>query len=92
MGDRGNCEQAIGELEEIGKTQYVRRYYIASIYATLGEKDKSFAELEKALTDRDSFIIRVNEDPFMDPLRDDPRFTAMLAKIGLSGNRMVSPK
>ncbi|HEX2640827.1 MAG TPA: tetratricopeptide repeat protein, partial [Pyrinomonadaceae bacterium] len=35
MGDRTNCERVIGELEEVGKTRYIRRYYIASIYATL---------------------------------------------------------
>jgi TolB-like protein/Tfp pilus assembly protein PilF len=84
MGDRTNCERVIGELEEVGKTRYIRRYYIASIYATLGEKDKAFAQLEKAYADRDSFLGRLLEDPFMDPLRGDPRFTDLIKRIGLS--------
>ena len=84
MGDRPNCERVIGELEEVGKTRYIRRYYLASIYATLGDKDKAFAELEKAYADRDSFLGRLLEDPFMDPLRGDPRFADMLGRIGLS--------
>jgi len=83
MGNRSECEKAINELEEIGKTRYIRRYYLASIYATLGDKDKAFAELEKAFADRDSFLPRVKEDPFMDPLRDDPRFKAMLKRMDL---------
>jgi hypothetical protein len=83
MGDRANCERAIGELEEIGKTRYMRRYYIASIYATLGDKDKAFAELDKAFADRDSFLARAVEDPFMDPLRDDPRFKNLMKRLNL---------
>jgi TolB-like protein/Tfp pilus assembly protein PilF len=84
MGDRPNCERAINEFEEIGKTRYVRRFYMASVYATLGDKDKAFAELEKAYAERDSFLGRLLEDPFMDPLRNDPRFADMLKRIGLA--------
>ena len=84
MGDRANCERTIGELEEMGKTRYIRRYYIASIYAMLGDKDKAFAELEKAYADRDSFLNRILEDPFMDPLRDDPRFKDLVKRINLA--------
>ena len=92
MGDRSNCERTIGELEEIGKTRYIRRYYIASIYATLGDRDKAFAELDRAFADKDSFLARLVEDPLMDPLRNDPRFTAMLAKLGLSEFKVNSVK
>ena len=84
MGDRPNCERAISDFEEIGKARYVRRYYIASVYATLGDKEKAFTELETAFADRDSFLGRVLEDPFMDPLRSDPRFADLLKRIGLS--------
>jgi TolB-like protein len=84
MGDRANCDRTVQELEEIGKTRYIRRYYIASIYATLGDKDKAFAELEKAFAEKDSFVIRILEDPFMDPLRDDPRFKDLLKRLNLA--------
>jgi TolB-like protein/predicted Zn-dependent protease len=84
MGNRPECEKAIRELEEIGKTRYVRRYYIASIYATLGDKDRAFVEMEKAFTDRDSFLARSTEDPFMDPLRGDSRFEDLLKRMNLA--------
>jgi tetratricopeptide (TPR) repeat protein len=83
IGDRENCERTVNELEEIGKTRYIRRYYIASIYATLGDRDKAFAEIEKAFADRDSFLARAHEDPFMDPLRADPRYKEMLKRMNL---------
>ena len=86
MGNRSDCEKAISELEETGKSRYIRRYYIASIYATLGDKDKAFAELEKAYADRDCFLSRLTEDPFMDPLRSDPRFADLLKRMNLSAD------
>ncbi len=58
-------------------------YWIAGIYAALGDKDKAFAELEKAYQARDWFLPRLKVDPFMDGLRDDPRFKAMLKSLNL---------
>lgn len=82
-GHRAEAEKMIGELQEIGKTQYVRNYYIAMIYAALGDKDKAFAELEKSFRDKDCYLPRARVDPFMDPLRDDPRFKDLLKRMGL---------
>lgn len=58
-------------------------YWIASIYAALGDKDKAFTELEKAFEERDYFMPRIKVDPFMDPLRDDPRYKDLLKRMGL---------
>jgi hypothetical protein len=56
---------------------------IATIYGALGEKDKAFAELEKAFKNRDWDLHRLKVDPFMDPLRDDSRFDEMVKRLGL---------
>ena len=83
MGKRAETEQQITELRDLAKTRYIRPYYIASIYAALGDKDKAFAELERSSEERDVYLSRVNSDPFMDPLRDDPRFRDLLKRMGL---------
>jgi TolB-like protein/DNA-binding winged helix-turn-helix (wHTH) protein/Tfp pilus assembly protein PilF len=49
--------------------------------AQMGEKDRAFAELNKAYENRE-FIVSLKVDPFLDPLRDDPRFRELLARIG----------
>lgn len=59
------------------------RYRVANIYAALGEKDQAFAELEKAYENHDWELFRLKVDPLMDPLRDDPRFKAMLKRLNL---------
>jgi tetratricopeptide (TPR) repeat protein len=84
MGRRAEAERQIAELREQAKTRYVRPYYIASIYAALGDKDNAFAELERAFGERDVYLGRMNSDPFMDPLRDDPRFKDLLKRINLT--------
>jgi TolB-like protein/Tfp pilus assembly protein PilF len=80
---RKEAESIINKFEELSKTEYVMSYRVANIYAALGEKDKAFAELEKAFENHDWELFRLKVDPLMDPLRDDPRFKAMLKRMGL---------
>ena len=82
-GQRRRAEELIARLKEYEKTKYVNNYWIAIIYAALGERDAAFAELEKAYQARDWFLPRLKVDPFMDNLRDDPRFKEMVKRIGL---------
>ena len=69
--------------KEAEKKKYVMNYWIAVTYAALGDKDAAFAELEKAYLNHDWFLQRIKVDPFMDPLRDDKRFAAMVKRLGL---------
>jgi len=58
--------------------------YTRALYHTmLGEKDRAFAELNKAYENRESFLIRLKVDPRLDPLRSDPRFAELMRKVGL---------
>jgi serine/threonine-protein kinase len=83
QGKRAETEQQIASLRDLAKTQYIRPYFFASIYATLGDKDSAFAELEKALAEKDCYLGRITVDPFMDPLRDDARFKSVLKRMNL---------
>lgn len=58
-------------------------YSLARIYIELGDKDKAFAALDDAVTARHSLMVFLKKAPVYDPLRDDPRFSALLAKVGL---------
>lgn len=82
-GRRHEAEEAIKRFRDIAKTQYVMSYYIARIYAALGDKEKAFAELQKAFAERDWELHRLKVDPLMDPLRDDPRFKEMVKRLNL---------
>ncbi len=57
-------------------------YFVATLFAELGEKDIAFATLKEALETKDQHTAWMKVDPFTDPLRDDPRFREVLKKAG----------
>ncbi len=58
----------------MGKTEPVDSYSLVSPYVALGDKERAFAALEKGFEERSFYMPFLQVDPFMDPLRDDPRF------------------
>jgi TolB-like protein len=57
-------------------------YFVATFFAELGEKDKAFALLNEAIETKDQHTEWLKVDPYMNPLRDDPRFQEVLMKAG----------
>ncbi len=57
-------------------------YFVATLFVDLGEKDKAFATLNEAVETKDQHTNQMKVDPFMDPMRDDPRFKEVLRKAG----------
>ena len=53
----------------------------ASFLAELGEKEQAIAMLTSAATTGDYWLFSIKFDPAFDPLRDDPRFQALLKKF-----------
>jgi tetratricopeptide (TPR) repeat protein len=56
---------------------------VAQIDAQLGRKDEAFAELDKAWALRESSLSELTWNPWLDPLRSDPRFAVLLRKLSL---------
>jgi serine/threonine protein kinase/Tfp pilus assembly protein PilF len=55
---------------------------ISTLFFALGERDTGFAWLEKAFEYRHRSMLTLINSPYFDNVRDDPRFKAMLKKIG----------
>ena len=64
------------------KRTYVSPLSIAESYAQLGQKDEAFHWLDIALQERDHAILDIHGDPFLDPIRNDPRFATVVKTIG----------
>jgi serine/threonine-protein kinase len=71
-----------GFLRAMIKRPDLGTYFRAVYYASLGEKDEAFAALDKGYENRDPFVMYLKVDPRLDPLRDDPRYKALLQRIG----------
>lgn len=65
------------------KTQYAPTCRLATICVALGEKDKAYEELDKAFEAREEELYRIKADTYWFPLRDDPRFAALVKRLNL---------
>jgi len=80
----GNKAEAIRlrrQLEQ--RTTYVSPYWMATLQAALGEQDLALVFLEKAFAERNGGLIWLGADPRMDSLRSDPRFAALIERVGV---------
>ena len=57
-------------------------YIVAVFFATLGNSDGAFAELDNSFAKRESHLVMVKVDPRFEKLHDDPRFHGLLKRIG----------
>jgi TolB-like protein len=82
-GKEKEAHEILEKLLEKSKRIYVPAYDIAAVYVGLGEKAQAFEWLSKALEERSGFLIYIKCDRRFDGLRSDPRYEALLKRIGL---------
>ena len=58
---------------------------MALLFARLGEVEEALGWLEEAVRQRSGFVIYVKVHPWLDSLRDDPRYLDILKKMNLAG-------
>jgi eukaryotic-like serine/threonine-protein kinase len=58
-------------------------FYVAGIYARLGEKEKAFEWLEKSYAERDYNLTYLKTNRNFESLHSDPRFQDLLRRVGL---------
>jgi serine/threonine-protein kinase len=58
---------------------------IAEIHAQLGNKDAALSSIERAFEVKDAGLTTMLVDPWLDPLRNEPRFKAVVAKMNFPG-------
>jgi len=83
LGQKDEAEKILHSLEERSKEEYIRSTTWTLMYYALGDIDKSFESLEKAMEERDPGMPFINVLPELDVLRSDPRFNAFLKKMNL---------
>jgi len=79
-GHRDEAAKLIAQLESRGRREYLPPYYMAALYAHRGDRDRAFAELDRALHERTGALVWLEVDPALDPLRGDARFATALKK------------
>jgi tetratricopeptide (TPR) repeat protein len=83
VGQISETQKIFGDLKELAKKAYVSYLSFAIIHLGLGEIDRAFDCLDKAIEEHDSSILMIPVQPLYDPLRSHPRYKALLRKMNL---------
>jgi tetratricopeptide (TPR) repeat protein len=85
----GNAAQALeqiwrwrlGRLQEAAETRWINPYTLATHFAMVGEHARAIEQLEAAVQQRVGMLVFLDRDPALDPLRQEPRFQALAARL-----------
>lgn len=80
-GQERDARQVLARLDDLSRKRYVSSYHVALIYCALNERERALEWLEKTYTERDAWLIWMQVEPQLDPLRSEPRFKALLRRI-----------
>ncbi|MGH7515660.1 MAG: protein kinase domain-containing protein [Gemmatimonadales bacterium] len=82
----GNREEASGlmwELEAKLESESRLALMAAMVHAAMDEKDRAFERLQLAFQIREPGLLFLKVSPWAEPLRSDPRYGALLERLGL---------
>jgi tetratricopeptide (TPR) repeat protein len=79
QGNRAAADQFLQQAQRVFGDS--ASYQYAEIYAQRGDLEPAFAALNRAWTVHDPGLTTLRVDPFLDPLRGDPRFAELERKL-----------
>ena len=82
-GNKVEARKILEKLDDLSNERYVDPFFRATIYAGLGENDRTFEWLQRAYDERSPFLVFLKVDPDLDTLRSDPRYSDLVKKVGL---------
>jgi len=83
-GDRTEAEAVLAGLKRLAEQGYVSPLDFVYVYTGLQDRDRAFADLQKAYEERAGLLVYLKVEPMFDPLRSDSRFGEILRMVGLS--------
>ena len=82
-GKRAEAEQLLQELEAERQRGYVSPVAFAILHIGLGNHSAALDWTERAYDERRGWLVYVNVNPIFDSLRKEPRFSALIERMGL---------
>ena len=84
MGNHDEARRILRELIEARASRIISAWGIAVLHASLGDVDETFRWLETAIEEKAGGLTLVRAHPRLDPIRKDPRYPALVRKVGLA--------
>jgi TolB-like protein/Tfp pilus assembly protein PilF len=82
-GRRADALRLVEELKKRKQQGYVPAGAFVNAYLGLGDNEEALAWLKKAYAEDSNIVQWMKVHPFMDSLREDPRFKDLLHRVGL---------
>jgi len=80
LGDRSESNRLLQEILNSDMADAVH-YQLAQVYAQQRRTDEAIAELDRAYEARDPGLAQILTDFMLDPIRNDPRFQAIIRRM-----------
>ena len=80
-GDASYARSVVDDLLERIKSDYVSPVDLAVLFIGLGDKEKALDWVERAIDERRGWAAYLRVHPMVEPLRDEPRFNALLERM-----------
>jgi TolB-like protein/DNA-binding winged helix-turn-helix (wHTH) protein/Tfp pilus assembly protein PilF len=80
---RAAALQEVDRMGRLWKQSSVTAYNVAYQYAWFGKNDLAFEWLKKSVEERSPWVVGFHVIPTVDPIRSDPRYVALVRRLGL---------
>jgi len=81
-GKQAEARQSLASLEELEREGLTTKVTLAALHLALGEREEALDLLEQAVASRDPGCLLLKVRPEFRSIRADPRFQAVLKKVG----------
>ena len=81
LNHREEAQNILTRLERMKEVRWIQPRSFVRIYTALGDKDQAIKYLAESMEEREPFSLFMKHDPEFDPLRGDPRFEELLARL-----------
>ena len=83
-GRPAEARRVLKELMADARGHTVSPFAVALVHLGLGGKDEALHWLSRAVDEHATYVASIRVDPLFDPLRQDPRFARLLARMNLA--------
>jgi tetratricopeptide (TPR) repeat protein len=81
QNDNGKTINILSQLKNMGDEFYVHPIYLSIIYLALNDREEALNWLEKGYEDRSEWMIYLQVEHMLDPLRNEVRFKELVKKM-----------
>ena len=85
-GNRAEAQRLLDRLNEKARSQWVPAFAFAELHASLGDKPRALAALEKAYDQREWYLTFLRLAPEFNSLHSEPRFADLVRRMNFPSN------